>query len=137
MNLECLLMRYCSNVTAGVIQYLNQLPLRELDVGRCNIDDDCLAVISGITSIRVLNISDSRRITSSGLNCLVKLRLTKLTVRSYCRPQIHPTSTPPPVNKIWFFLLSNLFYTWKVSLTVTKVVPEGDFGPISTKNVVF
>jgi hypothetical protein len=24
-----------------------------------------------------------------------------------------------------------------VSLTVTKVVPEGGFGPISTKNVVF
>ena len=64
-------MRYCSNVTAGVIQYLNQLPLRELDVGRCNIDDDCLAVISGITSIRVLNIRDSQRITSSGLNCLL------------------------------------------------------------------
>ena len=97
-------MRYCSNVTAGVIQYLNQLPLRELDVGRCNIDDDCLAVISGITSIRVLNISDSQRITSSGLNCLVKLRLTKLTVRSYCRPQIHPTSTPPTRKQNMIFL---------------------------------
>ena len=52
-------------------------------------------------------------------------------------PSLTSRRPPPPLKKIWFFLVFKLFYTWKVMLTVKKLVPECRFGPISAKNVVF
>ena len=81
VHLQCLHMGQCEGVNSAVLLSLRNLALRELCIARCGIDDQFLAMISEIHTLKSLNICYNKGFTVSGLEHLSKLvHLTHLNV---------------------------------------------------------
>lgn len=88
-QLQCLYLRNCRAVTDIVLQALIDLPLVQLDISFCSINDRCLSVVSGMVNLRKLNIGKNSSITAVGLHELTKLTYLNELDNSY---NLVPTS---------------------------------------------
>jgi len=79
-NLQYLSMSNCDGINSEILQGIARIRLTDLDISSCNIDDDCLTVVSQIRSLNNLCIRDNDTITSTGLSQLKNLLLSQLDI---------------------------------------------------------
>ena len=84
VNIKCLVLSLCKNVTVDVIKSISKMSLSELRISCCDITDESLEIISRITTLSVLDISFNLSITVEGLDKLYPLRTLKLLSLSSC-----------------------------------------------------
>ena len=73
-NLKSLNLSNCHGVTAKCIEVVSKLSLTELNIGNCNVRDACLAVVRKISSLKMLHLFNSDKITAAGLINVSKLK---------------------------------------------------------------
>jgi len=75
----------CSCVTAEVMQVFVNIPLTELTIRRCDIDDECFEVVCQMKSLVKLDMEDNDSISSSMLCKLSSLVNLQYLDMSFCR----------------------------------------------------
>ena len=113
-QLRHLIMSGCSLVSLSGLEAISNLLLTALDISECNVDDTWMPLIAGIKTLEILNLSGNPRfsnITCSGLNDLISLSLTELSiVQSSALLKMRRKFCPFP-QKIGFFFSKWEFFT--------------------------
>jgi len=79
-NMSYLNISNCNCITSSSLEHITKLPITELKLEACDIDDKCLHVISCIKHLKRISVGYNTEVSAVGLSYLSSVELTHLDI---------------------------------------------------------